>query len=278
MRGMLARRGVKHRYLQTSAGKIGLYDVPGNGELPTVVLLHGISASASGFAPVFMRLRQHVKRVIVPDYPGHGLSDDPSVKLTLDALFEAMTGALDEVLGDEPFVLVGNSLGGAVALDYVLKRRDRVKALVLLSPAGARSSPEELREVLRAFDVRNRREALDFLTRVYHRPRWMFHLLAHELPANLRRPGVRDLFASITADRTLPEADLKKLPMPILLVWGESERLLPYSHFEWWRSRLPRHTVISQPERMGHCPHLDAPVRVSFRIESFIRDHAKKPS
>lgn len=282
VRGALGRRGVVHRFVETSAGRIGLYDIPGNGDLPTIVILHGISASGTGFASLFMRLRQHCKRVIVPDYPGHGLSSDPTVPLTVDALFDAMEGALDELLGDAPVVVIGNSLGGAVGLDYVAKREAKrpgsVKAVILLSPAGARSSAEEFRALMGSFGVTNRGEALAFLRRVYHRPQWIFQLLAHELPANLRRRGVADLFDSITVERSVPEDDLSRLGMPMLLVWGQSERLFPGSHLDWWKRHLPEHAIVEQPEGMGHCPHVDAPGRLAHRIVSFLRENVTMPA
>jgi pimeloyl-ACP methyl ester carboxylesterase len=276
VRKSLVRRGVTHRYVPTTAGRIHIYDIPGNGTLPTVVLLHGISASGTSFAPLFMRLREHAKRIIVPDYPGHGLSEEPSRTLTLDALFEAMTSVLDDLLRNEPFVVVGNSLGGAVALDYAAKRAP--KAVVLLSPAGAHSSEEDWRELLKLFGMKNRRESIAFMQRVYHRMPWPMRLLAHELPANVRRRGVADLFASVSSESQVPDEELGKLTMPILFLWGESERVLPGAHLDWWKRHLPKQAVVERPVGMGHCPHVDAPGALTQRIVSFLRENVTIPS
>lgn len=282
VRKSLSKKGVGHRFVSTSAGRIHMYDVPGNGELPTVVLLHGISASGTSFAPLFMRLRPHVQRILVPDYPDHGLSDKPTVTLTLDALFAAMEGALDELLGDSPCVVIGNSLGGAVGLDYVAKRDAKrpgsVKSVILLSPAGAQSSEEEWRDLMKLFGMRNRREGVAFMRRVYHRMPPLMHLLAHELPANVRRRGVADLFASVSSESQVPSEELGKLTMPMLFLWGQSERLLPDAHLDWWKKNLPKHAVVEQPEGMGHCPHVDAPGPLSHRIVAFLRENVTMPS
>lgn len=276
VRSALRRQGASWRMVSTQAGQMHVYDIPGTGSPrdATLVVMHGIGASASGFAPLLMRLRPFVKRILVPDYPGHGLSPEPTARLTVDLLFHAVGDAVDQVLGDEPCVVMGNSLGGAVALDYVASRASRVKGLVLLSPAGAQSSDEELGQILGAFGVKNRRDSLAFLSRVYHRPSWILRLVAHELPANLRRPGVSDLFGSISTDRTVPTGDLAKLTMPILLLWGRSERLFPASHLEWWRQHLPPQAVIEEPEEVGHCPHVDAPGPIARRVGTFLREHA----
>lgn len=277
----MGRRGVTHRYLPTRAGTIHVYDAPnpagatktGNALLPTIVCLHGISASGTSFAPLFMRLREHTKRIIVPDYPGHGLSYEPSVRLTLDALFDGMTDALDTLLDGEPCVLVANSLGGAVALDYAAKRPSNVRAVVLLSPAGAASTVDEWNALMSAFDMPTRKDALVFMKRVYHRLPWIMRLLAHELPANVRRRGVSDLFGSVSHEKQVPGDELAKLPMPILFLWGQSERLLPDSHLAWWKQHLPKQAVIERPEGMGHCPHVDAPGPLARRIVAFLREH-----
>jgi pimeloyl-ACP methyl ester carboxylesterase len=105
------------------------------------------------------RLQPHVRRLVAPDYPGHGFSGDAAGVVTPPALFEAMTAALDALLV-EPAVLVGNSLGGAVAMQYATSRPDRVRALVLLSPSGAPFTPEEWTAFVASIDMRSRSDAL----------------------------------------------------------------------------------------------------------------------
>ena len=162
VRRSIVKKGVDTRYVNTSAGPIHVYDAPGNGNLPPIVVLHGIAASGTGFAPFFMRLRSHTKRIIVPDYPGHGFSRDPTVHLDAEALFSSVRGGLDSLLGEQECILVGNSLGGVVALDYALHGKAKPKALVLVSPAGAPSTEDEWIELKGAFEFKNRREALAF--------------------------------------------------------------------------------------------------------------------
>lgn len=269
--GRLERSGVTTSVIPTSLGRVRVYDGPGSGPLPTTVLLHGLSSSTAHFAPVLSRLRKRARRVVAIDYPGHGLSDDPTRPLTPDGLFEVTSAVLDHALRDEPAVLVGNSLGGAVAVDYAIKRRASVRALVLLSPAGAPTSAHEWRELQAAFTMTSRREAIAFLERVQHRPLLLTRLLAHELPA-MRRRGVSEFLTSAERERGLPAEELSRLAMPILFSWGRSERLLPASHLAWWKEQLPTHAVVEQPDGMGHCPHLDDPKTVAERIASFMHD------
>jgi pimeloyl-ACP methyl ester carboxylesterase len=265
----LRRRGVESRWVQTPHAKLHVYDARGRGELPTTVLLHGIGSAATPFAALLHALRPHVHRIVAPDHPGHGLSDSVRA-LTRPVLFESITYALDELL-EEPAIVVGNSLGGAVAIHYAIARPERVRALVLLSPAGAPSSDAEWSELRRAFHMSSRRDAHAFLARVYHRVPWFIPLFTHEFPSVMQQPAVRDLLANATNDHLPTVEALGALPMPILLLWGKSERLLPKTHYDYFVRHLPPHAVIERPEGFGHMPHFEVPRQVSRRILQFAR-------
>jgi len=264
----LRRSGVTTRYLPTPLGRLHVYDAPGTGR-GTIVLLHGISATAAPFAPLIARLRRDAARVIAIDLPGHGFSDPTRAPLTPDLLFDTMTAAIDELAHGERITVVGNSLGGLIAVRYAIRRPAAVAALILLSPGGAETSDAEWQALQAAFRITSRREALAFVARVQDRPPLLARLVAHELVGRTKQPAVRDLLESTTPTDVIPAAELHALPMPILLWWGRSERLLPASHLAWWRANLPRHAVIEEPDGIGHCPHLDDPARVAARVRAF---------
>lgn len=266
----LRARGVAHRRLPSALGRVSAFDAPGRGSLPPVVLLHGLGSSALPFAPVLWRLVPHVRRVVAPDMPGHGFSDAPRGPFDLDRLFEAMVAVLDHLI-DEPAVLCGNSLGGALALRYARARPERVRALVLLSPAGGRMTPAELDELRRAFHMPTVADARAFIARVYHRVPPLAPLFARAIRARMRRPWIRALLASADVEHAASPEDLRALGMPLLLVWGRSERLLPPSCLAYLREHLPAHARIEQPEGIGHCPHFDDPSLVARRIVEVAR-------
>ncbi|TAK22231.1 MAG: alpha/beta fold hydrolase [Myxococcaceae bacterium] len=274
----LARLSLRARGLASSTVRVrGLdlhvYDGAGRGRLPTVVMLHGLGAGGASFGPMVTALRPHVRRVILPELPGHGFSAHPEDggDITADLLLDAISDALDGLL-DEPAIVLGNSLGGAVALGYALRRPERVRGLMLVSPAGAKMEADEWRELVSAFDLTTTAEARRFLERVYHRPPWFLALFAHEFPDVLKKPAVRQILASVTPEHSPTPDELALLSMPILLLWGRSERLLPASALAWFRQHLPPQTVIEEPAGFGHAPQLEQPERLAARVVAFARE------
>jgi pimeloyl-ACP methyl ester carboxylesterase len=270
-------RGLSSRFVRGAGVGLHVYDGRGRGKLPTTVLVHGLGAAGPSFARVVPLLLPHVRRLLIPELPGHGRSEGPSeARLSPDRLLDAMTASLDAIV-DEPAILYGNSLGGAVALEYAIRRPERVRALLLVSPAGARMPEVEWRELLETFDVQDRRSAQRFLERIYHRPPWFLALVAHEFPDLLNRRAVRDLLETASHDHAPSTTDLSSLRMPILLVWGRSDRLLPRTAFAWFRHHLPPHTVVEEPDEFGHAPQIEHPNRVAERILRFARDVVASP-
>ncbi|MDQ3061047.1 MAG: alpha/beta fold hydrolase [Pseudomonadota bacterium] len=113
------------------------YHEQGEGEV--VIFLHGAGGGASGYSnfkgnyPVFA---QAGYRTLVPDLPGYGLSSKPDLPhYDLDFFVAGLKGLVD-ALGLKNVTLLGNSLGGAVALGYALAHPDDVKRLILMAPGG----------------------------------------------------------------------------------------------------------------------------------------------
>lgn len=113
------------------------YHEQGEGEV--VIFLHGAGTGASGYSNFkgnYPAFAQAGYRCIVPDLLGYGLSSKPDIEqYDLDFFIAGVKGLVD-ALGLQHITLLGNSLGGAVALGYALAHPQDVKRLILMAPGG----------------------------------------------------------------------------------------------------------------------------------------------
>ena len=273
-RRRLGKLGVHSRFVDTPQARIHLYEARDAGAkgLP-LVIFHGLGASATSFGPVLARLRGVSPRILAPEAPGHGFSRAHRGSLGLNDLLASLSLVLDQEL-DEPAIFIGNSLGGAMALRYASRNPERVAGLVLASPAGAPLSAPVFHDLIGKFRIRTHRDTHALLSRLYHRPPWYSALVVPDMRRRFRARFFRALLETLSQEESLTTAELSQLKAPILLLWGQSERLLPSESLEFFRANLPAHASIVEPTNYGHCPHLDQSSDLARRITEFSRDIA----
>jgi pimeloyl-ACP methyl ester carboxylesterase len=278
VRRRILLRGGRSQDRVISGRRLHYYELVGRGSGPPLVLLHGMGGAASSFIHILFALRDRWSRIYVPDLPGHGLSPLDPLDPPLDArghgeLFYAF---LQEVVG-HPAVLVGNSLGGALSMGVALEKPEAVAGLGLLSPAGAPLTAEHVAELRERFAVRSRRDALAFIMRLTHRPLPGAFLVASDLREVLRGPAVRNILAQMDTQQQLDPASLRALKIPVTLVWGASERILPFDDLEFFRANLPRHARIEVFERCGHVPMMEQPARTLRVLSDLAAEVERRP-
>lgn len=235
---------------------------------PLVLFIHGIGGAAVHYDKILRRMTRLGYDVLAPDLPGHGFSDEHELELTPDRIFASLVEFVDKV-APQKFFLVGNSLGGALALRYAIKHPERLLGVAALSPAGGFEDETEWRVFLKGLSLKNSADVKQFFARIYATPPWYLPLIYRFAIHAMNRKGVQDLIATTTLDAFAEGHKLPQLNVPLLFVWGKAEKLFPAKNLLWFKRHLPKHAIIEEPQGVGHCPQLDSAPWLNSRLHDF---------
>lgn len=246
----------------------------GDPEDPAVVLLHGVPGSPHAWRNLEPLLAPYL-RVVVPDLTGIATPSAP------DGLGLAARAALVRELLDAlevvRFAAVGHGLGGGVAQLLALDRG--AEALVLLDPVAFDDGPSAWALEARSRLERGERSAADLVEAALDMGVVQDGRLTPEDVASYRRPYegpegaaalLRDLRAMDDGGLEGREADLERLEVPTLVLWGEEDVFHPVEHAERFADVLPMGSVAVLPG-CGHLVLDDAPETVAPLIFEFLR-------
>lgn len=257
------------------------------GQGPALLLLHGLGCDHTTWSPVIEQLaRDHT--VIAPDLLGHGASAKPRADYSLGGYANGMRDLIT-LLGIDKVTVVGHSFGGGVAMQFAYQYPERTERIVLVASGGL---GPEVTVALRAITTPGFDQAMSVLTLP-----GMRHVAgsALRLLSASRLPGTRDLDevanvydrladpAARAATRhvvravldwrgqvvTMADRAYLTAGMPMCVVWGEDDPVIPATH--------ARHAAELAPEAQvelladcGHFPHKDHPERFVEILRGFV--------
>ena len=240
-----------------------------------VVFLHGLGGGSESWAPQLCSLGE-AYRCLAPDLPGYGASP-PTALATLEAWADALACTLDAMRLDRA-VLVGHSLGGMLAQEFIVRHRTRVSRLVLscTSPAFGRSDGSFQREFIaaRLKPLENGGTMRDVAEEAApglfgpHAPREAVEAakaMMVQIPEHTYRAA---LDCIVRFDR---RDALAQIGVPTLLVSTEHDRSAPKIALERMAERIPRARHVSL-DRLGHMPNIEAPDRFNRELIAFLAE------
>ncbi|MGB8841626.1 MAG: alpha/beta fold hydrolase [Aliidongia sp.] len=265
-----------------SGTRVHYRDRAGPDGAPVIVLVHGSNASLHTWEPWAAQFAGKL-RVVSVDLPGHGLT---GATVEQDYSIAGMAGFLDAFVTKlgltQPFLLAGNSMGGAVAWRYALVHPERVAKLILVDAGGA-VAPGVDGPIPPAFRIARTpilRNLVGFVTPrslIESGLRSAFYDQALVTPEMIdrywalnRRVGTRDTTAIRFALPYEPEpaTHLGDLKMPVLILWGREDKLIPVHSAELFQAALPQAQLIIY-DQCGHIPMEERAERSAADVLAF---------
>lgn len=258
------------------------------GEGPALLLLHGLGCDHTTWLPVIRKLARRYT-VIAPDLLGHGQSAKPRADYSVGGYANGMRDLLT-VLNIDKVTVVGHSLGGGVAMQFAYQFPERTERLVLVAPGGL---GPEVTPIIRAVGLPGFRTAMAVLTLPGVRHLGVAGMralsrtgltLTHDLDEvaeiydSFKDPGTRNAIAhvvrAVVDSRgqivTMVDRAYLTQAMPMLVVWGEQDRVIPATHADTAAVVAPG-AQVEVLGNSGHFPHKDHPERFVKVLNDFVR-------
>jgi pimeloyl-ACP methyl ester carboxylesterase len=271
------------KFLELHGDRVAYRDA-GDGEV--LLLIHGMARSSDTWRSVLPPLSKKF-RVIAPDLLGHGESAKPRSDYSLGAFAVLLRDFLDE-LGVSQATVVGHSLGGGVAMQFVYQHPDYAKRLVLIGSGGL---GPDVGWILRLLSAPGAELVLPIIApkpvlTVGNKLRSWFRGAGIHSPRGAETWGA---YSSL-ADRQARESFLKTLrsvvdyrgqavsalnrlharaDLPVMAIWGDRDNIIPVEHaYAIHNARTD--TRLEVLPGVGHYPQVEAPNEVVELIEDFI--------
>ena len=267
--------GLDHKTIIVG-GEAWHYLEGGPKDADVLLMIHGFGGDKDNWTR-FAKSLTHTYRVIAPDLPGFGESRwHPNWDYSLFPQRDRVVD-LVQALGLEQIHLIGHSMGGHLSALYAHEYPDGVMSLTLLDNAGV-VSPIESDYQLALAQGKNPLivHSLDDFDRI-------IEYVAHEKPfapwpvkrvlaqrASDRAEKNQSIFTAIKGDSTADlEPLLAQIEIPVLIIWGEYDRIIDVSSVEKMRPLLPQAEVIIM-EDTGHMPMLERPSETATHYLQFL--------
>ncbi|MFP4693945.1 MAG: alpha/beta fold hydrolase [Halothece sp.] len=236
----------------------------GKGEIP-ILLLHGFDSSLMEFRRLFPKLTP-ITETFAVDFFGFGLTDRPlDIPVTPENI-KAHLHSFWQQLIKRPMILIGASMGGAVAIDFALTYPEIVHKLVLLDSAGFAGGPAMGKLMIPPLDrlatsfLRNVKVRQKISENAYYDRRFASEDALYCSMLHLAHPNWSKALISFTKSGgyNFLSSRISQITQPTLIIWGEEDKILGTKDAIKFEKTIPNSKLVWIPES-GHVPHLEKP-------------------
>ena len=247
--------------------KDGKFDYLEVGEGETLMLCHGLFGALSNFSDLIEKFR-HTHKVVVPILP---LFDLDILHTTVSGL-EKHIASFIEHKNYTNIHLLGNSLGGHVALVYVLKHPERVKSLTLTGSSGLFENAMGDSYPKRGdYEYIKNKTAQTFYDPAVATPELVDEVF--EITKN-RIKVIKIIALAKSAIRHNLGEELNQIQQPTLLIWGKNDIVTPPFVAEEFKKLIPN-SQLHFIDKCGHAPMMEVPVEFNSILEKFLGSLSK---
>ncbi|GAB5471026.1 MAG: acetoin dehydrogenase dihydrolipoyllysine-residue acetyltransferase subunit [Rhodospirillales bacterium] len=252
------------------AGKRTRFLKQGDAEGTPILLIHGFGGDCLGWMFNQEALAETFTTYAL-DLPGHGGSSKDVGDGTMAVLVKAALDFMDSQDIAKAH-LVGHSMGGAVSLALALEHGERVASLSLLAPAGL--GTEINMDYINGFiDQKRAKKLRGVLELLVADPGMITNEMVEEVIKYKRLDGAAEALATLRdglftdgAQVTLDAGKVAALSLPAVVLWGESDQILPISQIE----ALPASATATRLPDCGHLPHMEKASEVNEAVLALI--------
>jgi len=242
--------------------KEGKFEYLEVGEGETLMLCHGLFGALSNFADLIEKFR-HTHKVVVPILP---LFDLDILHTTVSGL-EKHIAAFIEHKNYSNIHLLGNSLGGHVALVYILKHPEKVKSLILTGSSGLFENAMGDSYPKRGdYEYIKNKTAQTFYDPAVATPALVDEVF--EITKN-RLKVIKIIALAKSAIRHNLAEELNQIQQPTLLIWGKNDIVTPPFVAEEFKKLIPN-SQLHFLDKCGHAPMMELPAAFNVILEKFL--------
>lgn len=244
--------------------EVGKYKYIEEGDGPVLLLLHGLFGALSNWDVVINKFKDSYK-IVIPMLP---MFDIPFRKIGLDALVDHLDAFVDEKKLDD-MIVMGNSLGGHIALIYTLRRQQKIKKLILTGSSGLfenamggsfpkRGSYEYIKERAEYtfYDPKSITE--DYIQEVFQTTKSITKCLNIVAIAK-------------SAQRHNMASELPDIKVPTLLIWGLNDTITPPMVAHDFNRLIPNST-LKFIDKCCHAPMMEQPERFNEILADYLEE------
>lgn len=234
------------------------------GEGEPLVLLHGLFGALSNFQDLFNHFQKKY-RVIIPVLPLYDLGLDTGVTSLMKYVEKFLN-----FRGLEKVHLLGNSLGGHVALLYTLKNQNKVKTLVLTGSSGLYENG-----MGETYPKRGDYEFIKKKTELtFYDPKMATKELVDEVYdiVNNRLKVIKVIALAKSAIRNNLSDELRDIHIPTSLIWGKNDTVTPPMVAEEFKQLIPN-SELHWIDECGHAAMMERPEEFNVLLMDFLQKH-----